>query len=60
MTPPRAPGIRPRFLLRGLTLILTLALAGFLIEALGLRQALDATWIDNIILVLGLLCEGLF
>lgn len=60
MTPPRAPGIRPRFLLRGLTLILTLALAGFLIEALGLRQALDAGWIDQRIRGHGLSGDGLF
>jgi len=60
VTSARAPGLRPRLLLRGLTLIATLAAAGFLIEALGLRQALDAGWIDQQIRGRGLSGDGVF
>lgn len=60
MTSARVPGLRPRILLRGLTLIATLVAAGFLIELLGLRQALDAGWIDQQIRGHGLRGDSLF
>jgi uncharacterized membrane protein YdjX (TVP38/TMEM64 family) len=50
----------PRALLRGLVLIATLVLVGFLIEGLGLRGALDAGWVDAQVRGKGLSGDALF
>jgi len=44
MTP--HPLLHPRALLRGLILILTFVAIGFLIEKLGIKDALDEHWVD--------------
>jgi len=50
----------PRALLRGLVLIATLVLVGFLLEGLGLRDALDTGWIDTQVRGRGLSGDVLF
>lgn len=56
----RHPLLDPRVLFRGLILIVTLALVGFLMEGIGLRSMFDSTWVDHEIRGKGLLGEGLF
>ncbi|CAA7622816.1 TVP38/TMEM64 family protein [Magnetospirillum sp. SS-4] len=60
MTRSRHPLLRPRVLLRGLVLILTFAAIGFLIEGMGLRDALDTHWIDSEVRGKGLGGDALF
>jgi uncharacterized membrane protein YdjX (TVP38/TMEM64 family) len=50
----------PRALLRGLVLIVTLVAAGFAIEAVGLKDALDTRWIDSEVRGKGLSGDALF
>lgn len=43
---PRHPLLNPRALIRGLVLIATFAAVGFLIEEMGIKDALDTHWVD--------------
>ena len=54
------PLLHPRALLRGLILILTFAAVGFLIETMGIKDALDTHWIDSEIRGKGLSGDVLF
>ena len=56
----RHPLLHPRALLRGLILILTFVAIGFLIEGLGLKDALDTRWVDAEIRGKGLGGSALF
>lgn len=56
----RHPLLDPKVLLRGLVMIVTLALVGYLLEGVGLRSMFDSTWVDHEIRGQGLLGEGLF
>jgi uncharacterized membrane protein YdjX (TVP38/TMEM64 family) len=56
----RHPLLHPRALLRGLVLILTFVAIGFLIEEMGLKDALDTHWIDAEVRGQGLRGEILF
>ena len=56
----RHPLLHPRVLLRGLILILTLVAIGFLIEGLGIKDALDTHWVDAEIRGKGLSGDALF
>lgn len=51
---------RPRVLVRGVVLILTLAVLGLLFEGLGLKHLLEQGWIDQHIRGQGLTGEALF
>jgi len=57
---PLPPGFHLRVLLRGLVLIATLVVVGFLIEGFGFRDALDTGWIDAQIRGKGLSGDALF
>jgi uncharacterized membrane protein YdjX (TVP38/TMEM64 family) len=57
---PRPSIWRPRVLVRGIVLILTLASLGLLFEGLGLRHLLEQGWIDQHIRGRGLTGEALF
>ncbi len=54
------PLLHPRALLRGLILILTFVAIGFLIEGLGIKDALDTHWVDAEIRGKGLSGNALF
>jgi uncharacterized membrane protein YdjX (TVP38/TMEM64 family) len=54
------PLLHPRALLRGLVLILTFVAVGFLIEEMGIKDALDTHWIDSQIRGKGLSGDALF
>ena len=54
------PLLHPRALLRGLILILTCVAIGFLIEGMGIKDALDTHWIDSEIRGKGLSGDVLF
>jgi uncharacterized membrane protein YdjX (TVP38/TMEM64 family) len=56
----RHPLFNPRLIVRGLVLIATLAAVGFLIEGLGLKNALDTAWVDSQVRGKGLAGEALF
>lgn len=60
VTAKRHPLLDPRVLIRGLVLIATLALIGFLLEGIGLRALLDSAWVDSEVRGKGLWGEGLF
>ena len=60
MTAKRHPLLDPRVLVRGLVLIATLALIGFLLEGIGIRSLLDSAWVDSEVRGKGLWGEGLF
>lgn len=60
VTAKRHPLLDPRVLIRGLVLIATLALIGFLLEGIGLRALLDSAWVDTEVRGKGLWGEGLF
>ncbi|AVM75783.1 TVP38/TMEM64 family protein [Magnetospirillum gryphiswaldense] len=60
VTAKRHPLLDPRVLIRGLVLIATLALIGFLLEGIGLRALLDSAWVDTEVRDKGLWGEGLF
>ncbi|CAA7614756.1 conserved membrane hypothetical protein [Magnetospirillum sp. LM-5] len=57
---PRPSIWRPRVLVRGIVLILTLAALGLLFEGLGLKHLLEQGWIDEHIRGQGLTGEALF
>ncbi|MDO8607750.1 MAG: VTT domain-containing protein [Phaeospirillum sp.] len=60
MTRSRHPLLHPRALLRGLILILTFVAIGFLIEEMGIKDALDTQWVDSQIRGKGLSGDALF
>jgi len=60
VTQHRHPLLNPRALARGLVLIATLAAVGFLIEGLGLKDALDTHWVDTEVRGKGLAGDALF
>ena len=60
MTQSRHPLLNPRALARGLVLIATFAAVGFLIEGMGLKDALDTHWVDSEIRGKGLGGDALF
>lgn len=60
MIPARHPLLNPQALVKGLVLIATLVLVGFLLEVIGLKEALDTHWIDSEVKGKGLLGAGLF
>lgn len=54
------PLLHPRALLRGLILILTFVAIGFLIEGMGIKDALDTHWVDSQVRGKGLSGDALF
>ena len=60
VTARRHPLLDPKVLLRGLVMIATLALVGYLLEVVGLRSMFDSAWVDHEIRGKGLIGEGLF
>ncbi len=56
----RHPLLNPRALFRGLVLIATFAAIGFLIEGMGIKDALDTHWVDSEIRGKGLSGDALF
>ncbi|HIJ39127.1 MAG TPA: VTT domain-containing protein [Rhodospirillaceae bacterium] len=53
-------GFQPRLMLKGLVLILSLAIFGWLLNDLGLRDLLGTGWMDNVVRGHGLSGEALF
>ncbi|MBI3444793.1 MAG: TVP38/TMEM64 family protein [Magnetospirillum sp.] len=60
MTSSHHPLLNPRALAKGLILIVTLAAIGFVIEGMGLKDALDTHWIDSEIKGKGISGDALF
>jgi uncharacterized membrane protein YdjX (TVP38/TMEM64 family) len=60
VTARRHPFLNPRAITKGLMLIATFAAIGFLLEGLGLRDALDTHWIDSEVRGKGLGGDALF
>ncbi|BAE53010.1 TVP38/TMEM64 family protein [Paramagnetospirillum magneticum] len=54
------PLLNPRAMVKGLVLIATLVMIGFLLEGLGLKDALDTHWIDAEVKGKGLSGDALF
>ncbi len=58
--PARILGVRPRVLIKGLILILSFALVGYLLKSLGFGASLNEQWIDSEIRGKGVSGEVLF